>query len=106
MTMRRLFMVAVAGLAVVAAAVIACGVVAPGSVPFAPGVAGGIAVRPGAPLPMLQDIDPEDLDPARDIPGVPPFALAQPCGAIFQSNRHRRSMPAYSTTPRHLCYQV
>ncbi len=83
MTMRRLFMVAVAGLAVVAAAVIACGVVAPGSVPFAPGVlaAGGIAVRPGAPLPMLQDIDPEDLDPARDIPGLPPVALAPPGGA-------------------------
>ncbi|TMC06540.1 MAG: hypothetical protein E6J35_02755 [Chloroflexi bacterium] len=106
MTMRRLFMVAVAGLAVVAAAVIACGVVAPGSVPFAPGVAGGIAVRPGAPLPMLQDIDPEDLDPARDIPGVPPVALAPPGGAIVQSNGIRIPKPAMPTGPRRIGIQV
>src|SRR6266542_4268454 len=108
MTMRRLFMVAVAGLAVVAAAVIACGVVAPGSVPFAPGVlpAGGIAVRPGAPLPMLQDIDPEDLDPARDIPGVPPVALAPPGGAIVQSNGIRIPKPAMPMGPRRIGIQV
>jgi len=106
MTMRRLFMVAVAGLAVVAAAVIACGVVAPGSVPFAPGAAGGIAVRPGAPLPMLQDIDPEDLDPARDIPGVPPVALAPPGGAIVQSNGIRIPKPAMPTGPRRIGIQV
>ncbi len=108
MTMRRLFMVAVAGLAVVAAAVIACGVVAPGSVPFAPGVlpAGGIAVRPGAPLPMLQDIDPEDLDPARDIPGLPPVALAPPGGAIVQSNGIRIPKPAMPTGPRRIGIQV
>jgi len=108
MTMRRLFMVAVAGLAVVAAAVIACGVVAPGSVPFAPGVlpAGGIAVRPGAPLPMLQDIDPEDLDPARDIPGLPPVALAPPGGAIVQSNGIRIPKPAMPMGPRRIGIQV
>ena len=108
MTMRRLFMVAVAGLAVVAAAIIACGVVAPGSVPFAPGVlpAGGIAVRPGAPLPMLQDIDPEDLDPARDIPGLPPVALAPPGGAIVQSNGIRIPKPAMPMGPRRIGIQV
>ncbi|HEY3127039.1 MAG TPA: hypothetical protein VGK07_08245, partial [Candidatus Limnocylindria bacterium] len=71
--MRRLFVIAVAGLAVVAAVVIASGGVAPVSVPGLPGAqpAGGVAVRAGAPLPMLQDIDPEDLDPTRDIPGIP-----------------------------------
>src|SRR5213594_4771835 len=108
MTMRRLCMVAVTGLAVVAAAVIACGVMAPGSVPFAPGVlpAGGIAVRPGAPLPMLQDIDPEDLDPARDIPGIPPVALAPPGGAIVQSNGIRIPKPAMPTGPRRIGIQV
>jgi hypothetical protein len=108
MKVRRLFMIAVAGLAVVAAAVIACGVVAPGSVPFAPGLlpAGGVAVQPGAPLPMLQDIDPEDLDPARDIPGVPPVALAPPGGAIVQSNGIRIPKPAMPSGPRRIGIQV
>ena len=71
MKMRRLFVVAVTGLAVVAAVVVSCGVVSPGGTPFVPAGApgaqpagGGVAVQPGAPLPMLQDIDPEDLDPS------------------------------------------
>src|SRR5207249_12132122 len=108
MTVRRLFMIAVAGLAVVAAAVIACGVVAPGSVPFAPGVplVGGVAVRPGAPLPMLQDIDPEDLDPARDVPGVPPVALAPPGGAVVLANGVRIPKPAMPTGARRIGIQV
>lgn len=36
-----------------------------------------LAVQAGAPLPMLQDIDPEDLDPARDVAGVAPVATAR-----------------------------
>ena len=108
MTMHRLFTIAVAGLAVVAATVVACGVLAPGSVPFVLGVlpAGGVAVQPGAPLPMLQDIDPEDLDPARDIPGVPPVALAPPGGAVVQSNGVRIPKPAMPSGPRRVGIQV
>src|SRR6267378_7343233 len=99
MKMRRLFVIAVAGLAVVAAGVIGCGVVAPRIVPGIPGVqpVGGVKVQAGAPLPMLQDIDPEDLDPARDVPGVPPVALAPPGGAIVQSNGVRIPKPAMPT---------
>jgi hypothetical protein len=112
MKMRRLFVVAVAGLAVVAAVVVSCGVVAPGgSVPFVPGPlggqpAGGVAVKPGAPLPMLQDIDPEDLDPSRDVPGVPPVALAPPGGAIVQANGVRIPKPAMPSGPRRIGIQV
>jgi N-acetylmuramoyl-L-alanine amidase len=108
MKMRRVFVVAIAGLAVVAAAVLACGVVAPGSAPglpaAQPGV--GVAVKAGAPLPMLQDIDPEDLDPARDVPGVPPVALAPPGGAIVQANGVRIPKPVMPTGPRRIGIQV
>jgi hypothetical protein len=108
MKMRRVFVVAITGLAVVAAAVIACGVVAPGSAPglpaAQPGV--GVAVKAGAPLPMLQDIDPEDLDPARDVPGVPPVALAPPGGAIVQANGVRIPKPVMPTGPRRIGIQV
>jgi hypothetical protein len=110
MTMRRLFVVALAGLSVVAASVVSCGVLNPGSVPGVPGVPGarpvGVAVPAGAPLPMLQDIDPEDLDPARDIPGVPPVALAPPGGAVVQTNGIRIPKPAMPTGPRRIGIQV
>jgi len=108
MKVRRMFVIAVAGLALVSAVVIARGVAAPGSVPGLPAVqfAGGVAVQAGAPLPMLQDIDPEDLDPARDIPGVPPVALAPPGGAIVQSNGVRIPKPAMPTGPRRIGIQV
>lgn len=111
MKMRRLFVVAVAGLAVVAATVVSCGVLSPGGVPFVPSVLGalpaaGVAVRAGAPLPMLQDIDPEDLDPARDVPGVPPVALAPPGGAIVQANGVRIPKPAMPTGARRIGIQV
>jgi N-acetylmuramoyl-L-alanine amidase len=112
MKMRRLFVVAVAGLAVVAAAIVSCGVVGPGSGPFGPGELGaqpgpgGIAVKAGAPLPMLQDIDPEDLDPSRDVPGVPPVALAPPGGAIVQANGVRIPKPAMPSGPRRIGIQV
>ncbi|HKY52052.1 MAG TPA: N-acetylmuramoyl-L-alanine amidase [Candidatus Limnocylindria bacterium] len=109
--MRRLFLLAVAGLAVVAASVVSCGVLDPAGSPIAPGVAGpqpggGVAVQPGAPLPMLQDIDPEDLDPTRDIPGVPPVALAPPGGAIVQQNGIRIPKPAMPSGPRRIGLQV
>src|SRR5687767_1943700 len=111
MNMRRIFVVALASLSVVAAAIVSCGVVGPGGTPFIPGVpgaqpAGGVAVKPGAPLPMLQDIDPEDLDPARDVPGVPPVALAPPGGAIVQGNAVRIPKPAMPTGPRRIGIQV
>jgi N-acetylmuramoyl-L-alanine amidase len=110
MKVRRLFVIAVASLAVVAATVISCGVLAPGSVPFVPAIPGlpasGVKVQAGAPLPMLQDIDPEDLDPARDIPGVPPQALAPPGGAIVQANGVRIPKPALPTGPRRIGIQV
>jgi N-acetylmuramoyl-L-alanine amidase len=108
MKMRRLFVLAVAGLAAVAATVASCGVLSPGGGPVIPGVqpGGGVAVKPGAPLPMLQDIDPEDLDPARDIPGVPPVALAPPGGAIVQANGIRIPKPATPSGPRRIGIQV
>lgn len=111
MKMRRLFIVAVAGLAVVAATVVSCGVLVPGSVSALPVVLGlqpaaGVVVQAGAPLPMLQDIDPEDLDPARDVPGVPPVALAPPGGAIVQSNGVRIPKPAMPTGARRIGIQV
>jgi N-acetylmuramoyl-L-alanine amidase len=110
MKMRRLFVLAVAGLAVVAATVVGCGVLNPGTVPLIPGApgqpAGGVAVKAGAPLPMLQDIDPEDLDPARDVPGVPPVALAPPGGAIVQGSAVRIPKPAMPTGPRRIGIQV
>jgi hypothetical protein len=107
MKMRRLLALAIAGLAVVAAAVMSCAVV-PGAVPGAPGAqpAVGVSVPAGAPLPMLQDIDPEDLDPARDIPGVPPVALAPPGGAVVQTNGIRIPKPAMPTGPRRIGIQV
>jgi N-acetylmuramoyl-L-alanine amidase len=108
---RRLFSIGVAGLAVVAATVIGCGIFAPGSVITFPGLtslqqAAGVKVPAGAPLPMLQDIDPEDLDPARDIPGVPPVALAPPGGAVVQSNGIRIPKPVMPTGPRRIGIQV
>jgi hypothetical protein len=112
MKMRRLFVLAVAGLAVVAATVVGCGVLSPGTVPgipLGPGaqpVGGGVAVKAGAPLPMLQDIDPEDLDPSRDVPGVPPVALAPPGGAIVQGNGVRIPKPVMPTGPRRIGIQV
>ena len=111
MKMRRLFVIAVAGLAVVAATVVSCGVLAPGSVPGVPGLPGarlaaGVTVLAGAPLPMLQDIDPEDLDPARDVPGVPPVVLAPPGGAVVQANGIRIPRPAMPTGLRRIGIQV
>lgn len=111
MKMRRLFTLAVTGLAVVAATVVSCGVLSPGGVTFVPGVTvvlpgAGVAVKAGAPLPMLQDIDPEDLDPSRDVPGVPPVALAPPGGAIVQSNGVRIPKPAMPSGPRRIGIQV
>jgi hypothetical protein len=111
MKMRRLFVIAVAGLAVVAATVVSCGVLAPGSVPAVLGIPGaqpaaGVTVLAGAPLPMLQDIDPEDLDPARDVPGIPPVALAPPGGAVVQANGIRIPKPAMPTGPRRVGIQV
>jgi hypothetical protein len=112
MKMRRLFVLAVAGLAVVAATAVGCGVLSPGTVPLIPGgpgaqpAGGGVAVKAGAPLPMLQDIDPEDLDPARDVPGVPPQAMAPPGGAVIQSNGIRIPKPAMPTGPRRIGIQV
>ncbi len=112
MKMRRLFVVAVAGLAVVSATVVSCGVLSPGGVPFVVGLPGaqpgpdGVAVKAGAPLPMLQDIDPEDLDPSRDVPGVPPVALAPPGGAIVQANGVRIPRPAMPAGPRRIGIQV
>ena len=112
MKMRRLFVLAVAGLAVVAATVVGCGVLNPGAVPGIPGglgaqpAGGGVAVKAGAPLPMLQDIDPEDLDPARDVPGVPPVALAPPGGAIVQGNGVRIPKPVMPTGSRRIGIQV
>src|SRR5690348_9187965 len=107
MTVRRLFTLSVAGLAVVAAVGLAR-VAAPASVLGLPGTqpAGGAEVRAGAPLPMLQDIDPEDLDPARDIPGVPPVALAPPGGAVVQANGIRLPKPAMPSGPRRIGIQV
>jgi hypothetical protein len=110
MTMRRLLVVAVAGLSLIAATVMSCGVLTPGGAPFVPGVPGqpaaGVKVPAGAPLPMLQDIDPEDLDPSRDVPGVPPVALAPPGGAIVQANGVRIPKPAMPTGPRRIGIQV
>jgi hypothetical protein len=112
MKMRRLFVLAVAGLAVVAATAVGCGVLSPGTVSGIPGgpgaqpAGGGVAVKAGAPLPMIQDIDPEDLDPARDIPGIPPQAMAPPGGAIIQSNGIRIPRPAMPTGPRRIGIQV
>jgi len=109
--MRRLFVLAIAGLALVAATIVGCGVLNPGGVPAVPGApgqpaGGGVAVRAGAPLPMIQDIDPEDLDPARDVPGVPPVALAPPGGAIVQGNSVRIPKPAMPSGPRRIGVQV
>jgi N-acetylmuramoyl-L-alanine amidase len=109
--MRRLFAFAVAGLSLVAATVASCGVLNPGTVPGVPGApaaqpGSGVAVPPGAPLPMLQDIDPEDLDPSRDIPGVPPVAFAPPGGAIVQQNVIRIPKPALPSGPRRIGLQV
>lgn len=112
MKMRRLLVVAVAGLSVVAATIVSCGVISPGgTVPFVPGALGpqpaaGVNVPAGAPLPMLQDIDPEDLDPSRDVPGVPPVALAPPGGAFVQQNGVRIPKPAMPSGPRRIGIQV
>jgi N-acetylmuramoyl-L-alanine amidase len=55
---------------------------------------------------MLQDIDPEDLDPARDVPGLPPVALAPPGGAVVQSNGIRIPKPVMPTGARRIGIQV
>jgi len=105
--MRHLVVFAGAGLAVVAATAVACGVLSPGGVPVMRGAQpGSVAVPAGGPLPIIQDIDPEDLDPARDIPGLPPVALAPPGGAIVQSNGIRIPKPAMPTGPRRIGIQV
>jgi N-acetylmuramoyl-L-alanine amidase len=104
MSMGRVLILAVAGLAVVAAAAISCGVAPGRALDAQPG--GGVAVPPGAPLPMLQDIDPEDLDPARDVPGVPPVALAPPGGAVVLTNVVRIPKPTMPTGPRRIGIQV
>jgi hypothetical protein len=114
MNVRRLVSTFVAALAVVAAAVIGWGMLAPGGLTVLPGLAGlaglqqaaGVSVPAGAPLPMLQDIDPEDLDPARDIPGLPPVAMAPPGGAVVQTNGIRIPKPAMPTGPRRIGIQV
>src|SRR3989442_10023193 len=108
MKLGRFFVIAIAGLALVSAVLIARGVAAPGSVPGLPAVqlAGGVVVQAGAPLPMLQDIDPEDLDPARDVPGIPPVALAPPGGAVVQANGIRIPKPAMPTGQRRIGIQV
>src|SRR5438046_9074122 len=108
MKMGRLFVIAIAGLARGSAVVIARGVAAPGSVPGLPAVqlAGGVAVQAGAPLPMLQDIDPEDLDPARDVPGLPPVALAPPGGAVVQASGIRIPKPAMPTAARRVGLEI
>ena len=100
--MRRLLIVAVAALAVIAAVAFVSG--PPGAPSTVLGA--GVKVPAGAPLPMLQDIDPEDLDPARDVPGVPPVALAPPGGAIVQGNGVRIPKPAMPTGPRRIGIQV
>src|SRR4029079_15234436 len=62
MKMRRLFVLAVAGLAIVAASSVGCGVLSPGTVPGIPGgpaaqpAGGGVAGQGGAPLPLTEDI--------------------------------------------------
>lgn len=109
--MRRFFTLAVAGLSLLAATVVSCGVLNPGTVPGVPGAPAaqpgtGVAVPAGAPLPMLQDIDPEDLDPSRDVPGVPPQALAPPGGAIVQTSGVRIPKPVMPTGPRRIGIQV
>lgn len=108
MKMRRIFVFAAASLGVVAATAVSCGVLSPGGVPGIPvgQPVSGLAVPAGAPLPMLQDIDPEDLDPARDVPGVPPVALAPPGGAVVQGNGIRIPKPAMPSGPRRIGIQV
>ena len=107
MNVPRLLVIAVAGVGLVTATVMSCGVLAPESLPGLPlAQAGAVAVPAGAPLPMIQDIDPEDLDPARDIPGVPPVALAPPGGAVVQTNGIRIPKPAMPTGPRRIGIQV
>jgi N-acetylmuramoyl-L-alanine amidase len=107
MNVRRQLVTAASGLVVVAAAAAAYAVLAPGSVPGNGSRSGdGVAVAAGAPLPILQDIDPEDLDPARDVPGVPPVALAPPGGAVVQANGVRIPKPAMPTGARRIGIQV
>src|SRR5438132_10025007 len=108
MKVRRRFMIVIVGLAVVSAVVIARGVAAPGSVPGLPGaqLAGGVVVQAAPRLPLRQTIDPAALDPARDVPGVPPVALAPPGGAVVQANGIRIPKPAMPTGPRRIGIQV
>src|SRR6266508_1800713 len=96
---RRLLVMVVALVAVATAAGFAAGAVRVD--PQTRDIA--VKVPAGAPLPMLQDIDPEDLDPARDVPGVPPQALAPPGGAIVQANGVLIPKP---TMPRRIGIQV
>jgi N-acetylmuramoyl-L-alanine amidase len=106
MNVRRLVVIAVAGLAVVAATVVSCGVLLQGIAPGVTGAQDGVKVAAGAPLPLLQDIDPEDLDPARDVPGLPPVALAPPGGVVVQTGGIRIPKPAMPTGPRRIGIQV
>jgi len=100
--MRRLLIVAVAALAVIAAVAFVSG--PPGAPSTVLGA--GVKVPAGAPLPMLQDIDPEDLDPTRDVPGLPPIALAPPGGAVIQPGMIRIPKPPPPTGPRRVGIQV
>ncbi len=103
MIVRRAFLVVVAVLAVVAAVVVAAGTVG-----VAPSTAlgAGVKVPAGAPLPMLQDIDPEDLDPSRDVPGLPPIAMAPPGGAVIQPGLIRIPKPNMPPGPRRIGLQA
>jgi hypothetical protein len=95
-------------LVIAALAVMAAVAVAVGSIGIGPTTAlgAGVKVPAGAPLPMLQDIDPEDLDPTRDVPGLPPIALAPPGGAVIQPGFVRIPRPSIPTGPRRVGIQV
>ncbi len=99
---RRLLVMVVALVAVATAAGFAAGAVRVD--PQTRDIA--VKVPAGAPLPMLQDIDPEDLDPARDVPGLPPVAAAPPGGAFVQANVIRIPKPSMPAGPRRIGIQV
>jgi N-acetylmuramoyl-L-alanine amidase len=109
--MHRVVAIGAALLAVITAAVVMLSMFT-AAVPRAPGaqqaaaLSTGIAVLAGAPLPMLQDIDPEDLDPTRDTPGERPAALAPPGRAIVQADAVRIPKPALPTGPRRVGIQA
>jgi N-acetylmuramoyl-L-alanine amidase len=100
---RRAFLLVVAVLAVVAAAAVTAGTI--GGAPST-ALGAGVKVPAGAPLPMLQDIDPEDLDPSRDVPGLPPIAMAPPGGAVIQPGLIRIPKPSMPSGPRRIGLQA